>query len=254
MEWDPGPPASIAALFQQAPLAAYKSKPDRFRLEWGPIFYRGRLDGSAKVLVIGQDPSANENVARRILIGDAGQRVQRYLEKLGITKSYVMVNAILYSITGQFDAEMKTFADIPAVRQWRNSLLDALTTSDVKAVLAFGNAAKHALNNWPRASTLAAQGRVFQLMHPTARPAADVLGDWSAKLGLIAAKVQADTGALRDLTPYEGPDFHATDLARIPLHDLSFGTPVWMGTGDAAVRKTVSGKKAILWTAIGEEG
>ena len=31
--------------------------PERFRIEWGPIFHRGRLDGSARVLVIGQDPA-----------------------------------------------------------------------------------------------------------------------------------------------------------------------------------------------------
>src|SRR5439155_1553725 len=31
--------------------------PDQFRVEWGPIFHRGRLDGSARVLVIGQDPA-----------------------------------------------------------------------------------------------------------------------------------------------------------------------------------------------------
>lgn len=29
-----------------------------FRVEWGPIFHRGQLDGSARVLVIGQDPAA----------------------------------------------------------------------------------------------------------------------------------------------------------------------------------------------------
>jgi len=27
-----------------------------FRVEWGPIFHRGRLDGSARILVIGQGP------------------------------------------------------------------------------------------------------------------------------------------------------------------------------------------------------
>src|SRR5436309_15828919 len=101
MEWDPGPSQSIAAIFDQAPLNEYVNGPNRFRLEWGPIYYRGRTEGSAKVLVIGQDPAADENVARRILVGDAGQRVQGFLQKLGLTRSYVMVNAILYSITGQ---------------------------------------------------------------------------------------------------------------------------------------------------------
>jgi len=27
-----------------------------FRTEWGPIFHRGRLDGSARLLIVGQDP------------------------------------------------------------------------------------------------------------------------------------------------------------------------------------------------------
>ena len=31
-----------------------------FRVEWGPIFHRGRLDGTAKVLIVGQDPAAHE--------------------------------------------------------------------------------------------------------------------------------------------------------------------------------------------------
>ena len=103
MEWDPGPPPAIKTIFEQAPLKEYKNKRNRFRLEWGPMYYRGRLDGSAKLIVIGQDPAADENVARRILVGDAGQRVQGFLSKLGITRSYVMVNSVLYSIFGQFD-------------------------------------------------------------------------------------------------------------------------------------------------------
>ena len=32
--------------------------PQDFRTEWGAIFHRGRLDGSARVLVVGQDPAA----------------------------------------------------------------------------------------------------------------------------------------------------------------------------------------------------
>ena len=55
--------------------------PDQFRLEWGPIFHRGRLDGSARVLVIGQDPAQHESVVRRILVGEAGRRVQGLLAK-----------------------------------------------------------------------------------------------------------------------------------------------------------------------------
>ena len=69
LEWDPGPPPAFATHFENRP--SYTPWKTRFRLAWGPIFYRGRLDGSARVIVIGQDPAADEDVARRILVGSA---------------------------------------------------------------------------------------------------------------------------------------------------------------------------------------
>src|SRR5258707_2462263 len=75
--------------------------PGQFRVEWGPIFHRGRLDGSARVLIIGQDPAQHETMARRILVGEAGQRIQGFLAKLGMDQSYVMINTYLYSVYGQ---------------------------------------------------------------------------------------------------------------------------------------------------------
>src|SRR5690348_15024669 len=99
-DFDPGYPAPYAALVADAP-GTDVFPPADFRVEWGPIFHRGRLDGSARVLVIGQDPAAHESVARRILIGAAGHRFQGFLAKLGITSSYVMVNTYLYSVYGQ---------------------------------------------------------------------------------------------------------------------------------------------------------
>src|SRR5437016_6156336 len=48
---------------------------NQFRVEWGPIFHRGRLDGSARVLIIGQDPAQHETIVRRCLVGEAGRRV-----------------------------------------------------------------------------------------------------------------------------------------------------------------------------------
>ena len=61
----------FATLVRNYPEAAiYPS--DQFRVEWGPIFHRGRLDGSARALVIGQDPAQHETVIRRILVGRLG--------------------------------------------------------------------------------------------------------------------------------------------------------------------------------------
>src|SRR3954462_1018142 len=86
-------------------VAAYSGanvyKGSDFRIEWGPVFHRGRLDGSARVLVIGQDPAQHETIARRILVGEAGHRLQGFLAKLGIDRSYVLINTFLYSVYGQ---------------------------------------------------------------------------------------------------------------------------------------------------------
>src|SRR5437763_3608053 len=75
-----------------------------FRTEWGPIFHRGRLDGSARILVLGQDPAASESIARRILVGEAGHRAQGLLAKLGIERSYAMINTYVFSVFGQGSA------------------------------------------------------------------------------------------------------------------------------------------------------
>jgi uracil-DNA glycosylase len=236
MEWDPGPPTAIQTIFEQAPIAAYEAIPTRFRVVWGPIYYRGRTDGTARVIVVGQDPAADENIARRTLVGTAGQRLQGYLRKLGLTRSYVIVNSVLYSIFGQFDTQMKNFVDQPAVTTWRNQLFDALVTPNTQAILAFGNAAKHVVSKWPGSSAFKTQGRVFELMHPTAQPDSAVRTNWSGKLNAIAAKVPADSDGQQDLTAYSGATFKKTDLERIPMRDLGFGAPRWMGDGDMARR------------------
>lgn len=261
MEWDPGPPPNIRAILEAAPLAAYQAKPKRFRLEWGPHYYRGRLDGSAKVLIIGQDPAADENVARRILVGDAGQRVQGLLAKLGLTRSYVMVNTSLYCIFGQFDAELKAFTDLPQVAQWRNQLLTALAGPNIQAILAMGQAAQHVVDTWPGAAAFTAAGRIFKMLHPTARPEPSVKKDWSTHLAAIGAKVTADADGHRDLSPYPAGSFSKQDLANVPLRDFGFGAPAWMGTGNMATRLQAGKVPAmakknptILWCALDKLG
>src|SRR5215210_4274713 len=89
----------------------------RFRVEWGPIFHRGRLDGSARVLVIGQDPAQHETIVRRILVGEAGRRVQGMLAKLGVTQSHVFINCYLYSVYGSVKAKTKRN---PKLIEYRN--------------------------------------------------------------------------------------------------------------------------------------
>src|ERR1700730_9149922 len=108
-----------------------------FRVEWGPVFHRGRLDGSARVLVIGQDPAQHEEIARRILVGTAGHRIQGFLAGLGAVKRYVMLNTYVYSVYGQGGGQRHQ-AD-PGILAYRRRWLDALLIgSKVEAVIALG--------------------------------------------------------------------------------------------------------------------
>src|SRR4029450_1746478 len=113
--------------------------PPDFRTEWGPIFHRGRLDGTARVLLIGQDPGQHENVLRRILSGEAGRRVQGFLAKIGVTRSYVLINALLYSVYGTGGSK---FVAKPKVTAYRNQWVKAiLAPGRVQAVVTFGGMA-----------------------------------------------------------------------------------------------------------------
>ena len=59
-DFDPGPPAALAQHFDALP--SYADHRDLFWYDWGPVFYRGRLDGSAKLLGIASDPGPTERI------------------------------------------------------------------------------------------------------------------------------------------------------------------------------------------------
>jgi hypothetical protein len=224
--------------------------PKDFRVEWGPIFHRGRLDGSARVLVIGQDPGAHEAIARRILVGEAGQRIQGFLAKLGIETSYVMVNAFVYSVFGQGGGERHR--NDPAIAAYRNRWLDALLVdSSVEVIITIGGLAKAALEQWKQTpGGQASSVPHAAIIHPTfpesasaagqmkkAAAVARLLDDWNQALTGLAPQVRHPDRP-RELTLY-GTAFDKTaDLAPIPEIDLPPGIPEWMRSLRAwAVRK-----------------
>jgi uracil-DNA glycosylase len=217
-----------------------------FRVEWGPVFHRGRLDGTARVVVIGQDPATHEAIARRILVGEAGQRVQGLLGKLGITTRYVMVNTYLYSVYGQ-SAGYRHVKD-GAIAEYRNRWFDAvLLGGDVRAVIALGTLAQRAFGQWSRSAperdARAATLHLASMRHPTyaegsaqatGRPVAettvDQLNDWNAHLPALAAAVAPEVTP--NLKPY-GSAWGPNDLAAIPEGDLPPGSPDWWRAVDA---------------------
>ena len=238
--------------------------PQDFRLEWGPIFHRGRLDGRARVAVIGQDPGAHEAVARRILVGEAGQRIQGFLAKLGIEQSYVMLNAFIYSVYGQGGGERHK--DDPAIAAYRNRWLDAvLVGTRVEAVVTLGRLAALAYEQWRTTpSGSAATLAHAAIVHPTypesasargqrtkTEATAEMLRNWNDGLQVLAAGI-AHPDVDRDLVPY-GERLETSDLAPIPEADLPAGVPAWMRSLDAwAARKgaTPEEKRATLVVTV----
>jgi len=208
-----------------------------FRVEWGPIFHRGRLDGSARVLVLGQDPATHESIARRILVGEAGQRVQGLLAKVGITRSYVLVNTFLYSVFGQGGGQRHD--DDEAIAAYRGRWLDALLLDgQVSAVVTLGALARTAYQMWATTQPEAA-GRLHlcPVRHPTypesaarssGKPLSEttktLLDDWNAQLPGLAEHVTPEGPV--NLAPY-GTGWRPGDLAAIPEEDLPPGSPPW---------------------------
>lgn len=126
-----------------------------------------RLDGTARVLVIGQDPATHEAICRRILVGEAGQRVQGLLARLGVNVSYGFVNAFLYSVYGQGGGN-RNIGD-ERIAAYRNAWLQALAHGNrIEGVVALGTLADKAY----QASPLAASGThaYAAMVHPRPTP------------------------------------------------------------------------------------
>jgi uracil-DNA glycosylase len=245
-----------------------------FRVEWGPIFHRGRLDAGARVLVLGQDPAQHETIVRRILVGEAGRRTQGFLGKLGIDRSYVMINTFLYSVYGQQGGAQHK--DDPGIVSYRNQWLDALLArTAVEAVVALGQLADDAFTKWKSTPTGAQSAVAYQhITHPTqpesssggnpqklATAIAAMLANWNAALQALAPALQhPDTP--RPLVPY-GTAFGPDDRPPVPPSDLPAGLPAWMASLDgwaARTGATPEAKRATItvtvpqpawpWTAV----
>jgi uracil-DNA glycosylase len=222
-----------------------------FRVEWGPIFHRGRLDGSASVLAIGQDPAASENIARRILVGTAGKRFQGFLANLGITRSYVLINTFLYSVYG---GSGSVYLNTQSIIDYRNQWLDALAANNrIKAVIALGGAADSAWIHWNTATAtkVKASAAYQHITHPTypesssgnnaqklAAATAALLQNWNNALTLLRAKLK--TTDVPAPTGLYGTTFQPADLGPIPEVDLPAGIPEWMRDSDRWANRTGS--------------
>jgi hypothetical protein len=223
-----------------------------FRTEWGPVFHRGRLDGSARLLLIGQDPAQHEVIARRTLVGGAGHRVQGFLAKLGLLRSYVMINTFVFSVFGQGGGTKHK--NDPAIAAYRNRWFDALLPGQVKGVVAFGQLADAAWQTWKSTPKGASFGGLYQAVtHPT-QPESSSQGNAAKKKAAITKMLQGWNAALQALNPVitgdvaqplvlYGSAFLPSELPDIPQEDFAAGSPAWMcGNADWARRTGADAK------------
>jgi hypothetical protein len=149
--------------------------------------------------------------------------VQGFLAKLGLTKSYVCLNSLVYALFPSHGASGKKVIKAAAHTAWRNQLFDKLRPN-LEAVIAFGGNAQIAVDLWPGKGTLP----VFEVPHPSSHTAATLLSAWKAAIPKIRAVVTPDDDGDPTLPNY-GTTFKETDYARIPHADLPFGLPDWVG-------------------------
>lgn len=258
--FDPGPAQEPFASLVAAAPGASAYPPEDFRTEWGPVFHRGRLDGTARVLVLGQDPAQHETIARRILVGEAGHRLQGLLFKLGIERSYVMVNTFLFSVFGQAGGERH--AGDRAIVRYRHRWLRAIfQASPIEAVIALGHLADDAWTRFARTTAgRAVTAGYVHVTHPTQPESASrgdqakhdqliaaMLANWNAGMEAIAPAI-AHPDTARALVPY-GDAFADGDRKPIPQADLPAGSPSWMAENDgwaARTGSTAAAKRATI--------
>lgn len=222
VQFDPGPPEHYARHFAAMP--DYAPFKQFFWYDWGPVFYRGRLDGSARILCIASDPGATERVVGRTLVGDAGQRVQGFLAKLGVTHSYLCLNAYSLALIPSEAAGGDDVLDAPDHKAWRNALYDMAKTADVQAIIAFGVQAQRAAAKWPGKGATP----LFNLPHPSSHDPVALANAWREAIAQLRTIVPPDEAGGASLPNY-GEQIVEADYRSIPKRDLPFGLPNFVG-------------------------
>ena len=279
-EHDPGPssPSGWAELFAETPnyrgLGQAVVGRETFRWHHGPMFFRGRLDGSAKVLVVGQEGAQDESLSHRSFTGGTGARMQYLLRFLGLDRSYLFLNSFVYPIFGQYTADLRPLAQDPRspIAAHRNRIFDkAVLDGDIRLVIAVGRAAKESVSTWieshggsaqPESLHTATLGslpgrvRLVGVLHPggaaggsTATIKADFIRavghvkDW---LDADPTWLAADPGVPRDLSAA----FGYSSLA-IPFRDFPFGTCPRLGRGGTSSNRSDDQRGIRLFSAAG---
>jgi hypothetical protein len=235
---DPGPSGAMKTFMDATPdYQAEVGDQITFWYAFGPVLYRGRLDGSARILCIASDPGPSECLPfmRRTLVGDSGQKTQGFLAKLGLTRSYVLVNAFAVALRpSQKTKGLKVLRTNPTITAARHGLYDRLLASGaIQAIVAFGSVAHEAYDLWVATNPAAKALPKFKLAHPAAvdRDGSGndaALKGWAAAIKKLRTIVTPDAGGNAN-GPNFGSYFTELDYVRVPRWDLPPVAPAYAG-------------------------
>ena len=230
-----GPAGSTRAALRRAARHRASSSAPLFWYDWGPVFYRGRLTGKARLLGIASDPGPTERIVGRTLVGDAGQRVQGFLEKVGLTRSYVLVNAFPVAVhPGKVEQGRCRCSRTTTSSRWRNRFYDLVTGPDLEAIVAFGGNA-HA--RWT-CGTASRTCRPSRSRTPRATTRPSLLAQWRTAIPDLRAAVTPDPDGTQGGANY-GTTFRESDYRRSRPRTCRSGCrPGWATTPGAAGQAT----------------
>jgi uracil-DNA glycosylase len=238
------------------------------------MFFRGRLDGSAKVVLVGQEGAQDESLSHRSFTGGTGARMQHYLRHIGLDRSYLFLNSFVYPIFGQYSDALRPLAQNSSspITQHRNRILDkAVVDGDGRLVVAVGRAAKESIATWVRAhggnadpdrlhdatlGSLPNRVRLVGVLHPgsaSGGSTSTIKTNFQRACNLIRGWLDADPGWLPadPGVPRNLDAAYQYRSAAIPYRDFPFGTCPRLGRGGTSSNRSDDQRGIRLFSANG---
>lgn len=221
LEYDRGPSASLARLFMGG----------RSGFEWpdfnalgasahpsfgcGPI-YRGRPN-AANVFILADQQSHDDLFTGRALTGESGQRMQAYLEAMGIQSKYLIIRVLPVDTLDEEATTVQSMVDHPQTRKVYQAIISRIKglNQNLNLLLTFGPNSQQLVEEL--------QPDEWQVVHLKAWKEAGALANWQEKLEEIQ-QLDYEKEIASPAFAYTG------QRSQIPRFDLPYGSQRWVGS------------------------
>jgi hypothetical protein len=242
MAFDPGPSkAWVDTFLATPPLATVLQEAAAQPLTdfATPVWYRGKINGGSKILVVGQGQGVDGVVGGRAMIGDDGQHVEHLMDNVGAGSDYLVIQPYPYVVSKGED--VAKLAMTSSLTKFRNEILQKIVKENgVKAVITLGQLGKDAFEKAATGFT----GPVIELpqidesgAHTKWNAAIDRLKNEAAAIGLQNGKFQT----------YASADAFKNARRAIPRDHLPYGKPLWFGS--TGTLSQIASKEWLFWCA-----